>query len=1363
MTTTLDYKLIIRNADNSADDFYFSTILGDSCFTLAAPKGDGQSNDFIKGTFTIGNYTYRIIDAGAGPLTPSDGAVSSKMADAAGRYRLIARVALVLFSTDRGMSWENYVTGFVTRIQKSSALVYEFTIGDAQRVDKKVTLFKEKSAQFDKMSCLLGGPVVGGFGPIRDYGPWIMRTKGHYASIAVQFHFLSGYVRRSAETLFMNFPTGGFMSVEGDYTSYEERKVNALADPYRVGTPDYKAAGIGSHYPRLECRVEDMSGTLIGVFKVLNGRDPAYTLGGGWSAGDMHAILSGGDLCLDWKTSGINPNTGVAYPTQPTTDTHLRMVVYALDVTDVTPVHVDGKPVELCAKAYLEAGIPYDSASVASCTADIGDAYRIALRPTKSMSVESFVSALSGLFGFTVRQQGGVRYFYSTRIRVSSVPTITLGADDLSNARGVIFDQDEKSIINKVTVVMEHYDLWAPEKFGKDTTRPVDELVTTQRTVSVVPPATDAAELTVHEQTYTIQGELYALQIPKFLIMGPTLALLGATTAVELSEQDFVMSIASGAGSILDRRQRGAIVGALNVLRGTAAAGAQLGEEMYCVVPWQQNKNGVGGNRIVQVTKRTENPAGPSFSVEDSGTAAQPATLPTFTAAKDSTTDPKRYVLITITNASALIAEGDSVRIEWGAGASPTSYQLLVQLTPAQLTAGRTIIRMPRLDAGITVSLRMRSELEGIRPSTYTSPATVVLDSLVAPSALSIIGQAGDDTQAVVSWTIGETDIPIEVRFRVVGDTAWRTVIAAAGSANILVGTLALLTTYDFDVRHHEKPQWNGVSASVTASFTTGSVERTLLAPDNPSAFSGSFDATTGAFVNDGTYGLEVTAVEFPESIAFEVAIETSVGAGTYGSYVEPPFGVRSGVQYPSRTRFTALAPGDGLRRQMRAKAVRVGAIDSPYCAEVSVLPFVPQQPTDYPVAVPVLDLSYQVIEDAGAQRAVIVAHWTQPTESQYEDMEYLVRSRVTGSSTWSTYSRVPGTKQGPDLIGAQFGGEFEVTLVTITHQGVRNEGIAPDGIKVIDIPAAAADGVVTAVADSDSMNITIVPNVIAAAYDLFSVPYASDPGTVDRVDADPLNYRAPRRAATETYLELPVDASTMNWRVATIVFYDQNGIEGDYQTVKVQQNPAASPPSAPTLSNQSLVANALVERVTFVTTPTALDEILFYRGGTLYITHSITSGEITAGYADITDTGAAGGSTYVYAAKQHRQSDGLYSAFSSNDSETAAAGGTLATPDAPSCGMDSGDPCASMLVTPRDTSGNPSGTTYSVYTATTSGGTYTLQASGVAKNVAVSVTRPSGQHGTSYAKIEAHRSGYTTSGKSSAGSIGPVPSGTLC
>ncbi len=1349
--STLDYRLRIRNDDDTADLLSYTTIPGDNCYTLKAPSaGDGQSFDPVLGTFVLGTYTYTVVDA-LTDAVDNIRAVSSYMADIQNRYRLISHRAIVEFSEDGGDSWLGYLSGFINQIQKMGALLYEFAIGDAQRVEKGITLFKEKSGSFDKMSCLFGGPVRGGFGLIRDYGPWTVKTKGHYAGLVVQFHFVSGYVRRSADNLFLNFPTGGFAYVEGDWTDYEQNKVNELVKPFRTDTPEFLAAGIGSSYPRIECRVEDTNGALIGLFMLLNSRDPAFVVGAGWGAGDLHGVLTGGDVCLYWPASGINPDTGLAWPTQPTTGTNIRIYAYMLDVTETSPVHVSGHPVALVALAYDDAGIAYDAASVTSCSDAIGANIGIALRPTAPMTLDAFVNTLMGVFQFSAKQMDGKRVFFPTAIRVDTTPALTCSASDIVDAGAVIFDQDEKDIINSVSLSVEHYELWAPEKFGKDSSRPIDEIVTTPVTVTVT--TDDLAIYQAHQITFAIKGEIYITQMRRIIFFQ-------FVSTAEVPTRDFLLARARGAGSIFDRRQRGSITGNLVTARGASGGmqAAQLGDEVYTTIPWQQNKNGIGGNRIVQIVKRTEAPVGPVFVVEDSGTTAQPATLPTFTFAKDSGTDPKRYAIATVTNAAALITEGDNVRIELGNGTAPTSFTLLVVLTLEEMAGGYTAFRLPRMDAGSSHAMRMRSESAGIRPSTYTTPIAVTLDALTAPSSLSIIGQAGDGSVAVLTWVNGESDVPVEIRFRVTGALAWRTVVMPAGSTSTAIATLELSTAYDFDVRHHEAPPYDGVSPSASATFTTGATGRTLLPPDNPSAFSGSYDAASGSFINDGTYGLEVTAAEFPEAIQFEVAIETSPGSGTYGAYVDPTRSQRGAAQQPARTRFTALAPSDGLRRRLHAKAVMVGCTDSPWCDAVDVLPYIPLRPTDYPVPAPAITLSYSTIQQAGSLQAIISVNFATPTQSQYADMEYKVRSRVPGA-VWSSFSRVPGTKLGPDTIAAQFGLEYGVTPVTVTAKdGVRST----DGVEVtITIPASPADGVVSATADSDTMNITVVPNAIAAFYRVYSASYTATPSPIPASVELPENFIGPDRDVSITYLELPVDATNTD-RVTTLVFYDQNGARGVSETVNATYDPAATPPGTPTLSTVSNAANAVQIQVVLDGAAAAGDVIVFKRDGVQIQLHTVTSGEATANAATLTDASAVAGATYVYTATTHRISDGLFSAESSGDSVTVAAGGTLPTPSATTA-IDSGDPCASFLVTPHAGTGTPSGTVYDIYTSSSSGGTYTLQASGIANGSATSVGRPGGQHGTSYTKVKARKTGYTTSAFSSVASIGGVPTGTMC
>jgi hypothetical protein len=602
---TLDYRFRIRNDDNSVDLLTFSTIPGADCFLLKAPSaGDGQSFDPVLGSFVLGTYTVQVVDAGASAESTDGGAVSAFMADVDNRYAIISHVGIVEFSADDGATWTVYLSGYITRIRKLSALVYEFSVGDSQRVEQAITLFKEKSKSFDKMSCLIGGPVIGGFAGVDDFGPWEMEVKGNYSDLVTQFHFVSGFVRSSVSLFGVGLPSGGYEAAPaGDYTDYEEAKVNALAEPYRVQVPDFLSVDVGSQYPRLEARITDMDDNLIGLFMVVNGRDPDETL---------HAILSGGDLCVYWGASTVeNPNMpGVNFPAQLPLHTDIKIVVYALDVSPTTPVHLTGHPIDLHATAYTDALIPFDAASVTATKTAIGDSLVLALRPTQSVLMSEFANTLQGFFGYSVRQENGKRVFFPTRIRDAAAPTLTCTAADIHDPTAVIFDLDEKGIINQVTMSTERYALWAPEKYHNDEARPVDELVTTVDQVTIKnSDDTDDPEQSiyrVHEQKYTLQGTIFLDGAP-------------------LATKAFLLSMARGAGAVFDRRQRGAIVGEIRCIRGGPGGleEAKLGDEIFVMIPWQQNANGIGGSRIVQITKRTESPVGPLFMLEDAGVAEQ--------------------------------------------------------------------------------------------------------------------------------------------------------------------------------------------------------------------------------------------------------------------------------------------------------------------------------------------------------------------------------------------------------------------------------------------------------------------------------------------------------------------------------------------------------------------------------------------------------------------------------------------------------------------------------------------------------------------------------------------------------------------
>jgi hypothetical protein len=89
-----------------------------------------------------------------------------------------------------------------------------------------------------------------------------------------------------------------------------------------------------------------------------------------------------------------------------------------------------------------------------------------------------------------------------------------------------------------------------------------------------------------------------------------------------------------------------------------------------------------GGTRIVQVVRRTETPSGPDLYVLDSGTTAQPGTLPTFTIGLNAN-DGFHFADLVITNAGYARGRRLQVRIEIAVGSStPTQGTLLAVVDP---------------------------------------------------------------------------------------------------------------------------------------------------------------------------------------------------------------------------------------------------------------------------------------------------------------------------------------------------------------------------------------------------------------------------------------------------------------------------------------------------------------------------------------------------------------------------------------------------------------------------------------------------------------------------------------------------------
>jgi hypothetical protein len=905
---TLGYRLRVRNAADDADELVITSLAGGpNPYILKAPDGDGQAFDPLTGHSDIGAYTCQVIDA---ITTGTDRVVTEVLADASGRYQLLSRRAFIEESDDDGGSWTVLVAGYVNRCALGNALTYEFTIGEARRAEKERKLFVQVESPFDRVSNIIGTPIRGGFGPMPDFGGWKFSVTDVQATF-VELEFLEGWTYDPQQSRPVGTGTGLFGHTFGQLADPIRLYVNESANAYGVRTDPSNFDGLVGSYPRLTAHVEQADGTTLGSFTPFMVVDHAVgsilpTVG----MLDVHRRMY-----LDWTVS------------QPTPGDEVFVWINPIDIDERNPLHLTGHPVDLVAQAFTLAGITYDAAAHALTKSAIGDDAFVSLRLTRSMSVAAFTDMLGGLYGFTTRFGTDGEYeFLPTRAGLTA-PTTTISKACL-RGEGEPFALEESTIVNVVTVRHQLFDAWIDSDAGE---RPFDNVKVIAESVT-----TDNGETAVHGEhpvEYQLEGRIET-RSPGQLITQSGDPIQGAK---------FDAWVTTLGRDMFARYGRGADEGILELLRGEHV---QIGDVLMLDLDYVPSGNVRGGQKIVQVTQATVFPDGIDAKIIALGVNLQPATVPTFTIVASSL-DPRHVADLAVTNAGSLPA-GAIVRVEWAVGASITSGTLLALL---DIDAGETTVSTPQSAAGTIVSARMRVELASQVPGAWSGWQSVTLTGLAAPTGLAAV--AVDAQSYDLSWTNTETDVTVEILLRLASEPDFSAAtrrlpffLLPPGSTQFRITGLTTGVAYVAGVRYREGAPLFGLGAIVTVNLNPSGTAPTLTAPTSPVAWAGRVDAA-GVRVVDGTFGMDVIASVLPSKVEFDVATETAIGSGTYGSFTLA--GTIDSVS-GSVTRFQANAANDGLRRALRARHVRAGSIASAYTSTVTVDPWSvssPGAPTD--------------------------------------------------------------------------------------------------------------------------------------------------------------------------------------------------------------------------------------------------------------------------------------------------------------------------------------------------------------------------------------------------------------------------------
>lgn len=772
-------------------------------------------------------------------------------------------------------------------------------------------------ARWPQRGCVLGGPIVGGFGPLQPLPGWEVKLSSNTTPAYLQF--VSGYAAPN------------FTRVLSPATLADPIN-QAVADRYRQfnGTPSPRgmhtvADAQGGSWPGLVVELRHKSGALAGYFNP-KAPGPRYVDEGG------NQYHFDGERAQWLVQPDKRPGLFVlAIGTPPSSET-LFCRCYTAEPSELSPIFWDGPPTDLMGILLDEAGIPYDAASRDATRDAIGADLYFAGRFTSTLPLADLLAKLQGAFGIGLRPNAaGALEFFPTRLLGSLDPAVDLPQ---------LTDADVHQGTTEA-FALDTGEAYALVRFRHQRLVPTTRTATTQ--VNGFALQTETIERTNGD------GGGIGTATAEFDLPG----MVHHKDAWDLELAPITGWVDALASQIFDRYGRGPVRAQTMARRGDGSEVGDtltLGAETFVILPQVPNHNKRLGDdlsvpgRAMQIVHHTPSLAGYTLELVSSGPSAQPvATLPVLAIAA-SLTDPLRIAAVTITNAAALNDAGIGVRLRMatGVGAAPAAgaYTDVKYFRPGEVPTAA--IDLPAVTPGRTVGVIARSEQPDARPSNWTAPVTVTLVVLDAPTAVTATPDASDASRCVVAWTIGANAgaARVDVFLRLATElsaAAVRQNTLEPGSTGYTLRDLTPGADYVVGVQHREAARGE-TSALVEVSFTAGASAPTPVPPEDPFPFAGQQDASFGLPQLDGLYGLAVAATVLPSLVEVLEAVETAPGSGTFGAAVVVG---RVGAVQGDWTLWQNVAPDDGLARQLTARTVASNGT-SAETDPVQVVPWTP-------------------------------------------------------------------------------------------------------------------------------------------------------------------------------------------------------------------------------------------------------------------------------------------------------------------------------------------------------------------------------------------------------------------------------------
>lgn len=611
--TTREYRLTIRNKADDAD-LLVLTLSNDGVnpYLSAPPSGDGQSIDPITGVPTTGSYSFRVADA-----EQSDGTriVTAQLADVNSRQQMIGLRAYGEVSDD-GASWDTVIPGYITAVRLISAIEYEIAIGQTRRKEQSREIFKNASTNFPGVTCVIGGPVIGGFGPILPSDMNSTGTTGWKFKVTqvasspsyVQIKFEAGFDPRKPPYSPITTLTDAIVDFTNDW-----------ARPYFEPDTAWLAAStpIQGHYPQLRARLVPVGGTDPDDALYFVPLSEPASLSGPWynptPNADAITKLGGDDLISLWLPVDGTDANGDDIVFAPAVDDEFWVWVYAIPISDDNPLHWFGTPTDFFkavrAELGYEAGVDYDDTPLTALKTRIdnavvvGEKYLLLRIKEPMKAADADAKIFYGPFRTSTRIDDGLLTPFSISIRDNATPTAVIALrlgendEDLRSVEGTVFDVDESTVVTAITLKQQRIRTWSSE----DRDQPeADGLISTPWPFNTIENSDD-------DIPAGLVNEVEIGDIP-----GTILYKDADDNIVPLPFEPYLRFYGD---EIFQRFGRGAIAGEIHCLPSVTT---KVGEEVLVNLMHRPVNNVRGGERRVQVVHRTEEVEGPTLKIIDS-------------------------------------------------------------------------------------------------------------------------------------------------------------------------------------------------------------------------------------------------------------------------------------------------------------------------------------------------------------------------------------------------------------------------------------------------------------------------------------------------------------------------------------------------------------------------------------------------------------------------------------------------------------------------------------------------------------------------------------------------------------------------